>query len=184
MNEARAEENVILSLLESTDNETSGAAIASIYDEAVDRLVTLWAYNRMNEQEWPPDFVDKIRGLLKSDANRHGFQAYVSKCEMLALRSMQDGFRRSCYYRSHIQVVIDEFVPFAELVHPADVGGLAEIDELYVNDANEIPPIPPGDIPSWVPESHWWWRAPTRLDMSQQEIEEKLYDYHPEDWDS
>lgn len=184
MNEARTEENAILALLESTASESSGAAVASIYDEAVDRLVTLWVHNRNNEQEWPSDFVDAVRELLKSAANRHGFQAYVGKCESLALRSMQDGFRRSCYYRSHIQVVIEEFVPFAALVHPADVESLADIDEIYVDDANQIPPIPPEDIPSWVPESHWWWRAPTRLDMSQQEIDEKLNDYHPEDWET
>jgi hypothetical protein len=183
MNEVN-QEAVIVRLLESTSAQTNGTVIAQIFDEALDRLVTQWAYNRIDDRQWTPGFAEKVSDLVRSTRNRQGFMSYVGKCEMLALRSMQDGFERSCYYRSHIQVLVEEFVPFADLVHPADVGALAQIDELYVNDANEIPPIPSEDIPSWVPESHWWWRAPTRLDMSQQEIDEKLHDYYAEDWET
>ncbi|WP_431872896.1 hypothetical protein [Nocardiopsis eucommiae] len=184
MSEDSREEGVILHLFESTTGETNGTVIAQIFDEALDRLVTQWAYNQIDNRQWPSGFVRKVADLVRSERNRQGFMSYVGKCEMFASRSMQDGFQRSCYYRSHIQILIDDFVPFADLVHPADVGALADIDEIYVDDANQIPPIPPEDIPSWVPESHWWWRAPTRLDMSQQEIDEKLNDYHPEDWET
>ncbi|MEU3019506.1 hypothetical protein ABZ635_19180 [Nocardiopsis sp. NPDC007018] len=171
------EEDTIVALLESTTGDLSGPEVVRVFDEALDRLVTLWAYHRRDGGQWSPGFVERVRELVRSDANRHGFQAYVGQCEAFALRSMGDGFQRSCYLRSHIQVLVEEFVPFADLMHAADSGALDAIDELYVEDAHGIPPIPPDQLPTWVPASHWWWRASTRVDMSRQEIDEKLHDY-------
>ena len=184
MSWVRPEEREILSLLESNTDDVTGKTAARVFDEAVDRLVDLWVENREKQRAWPSGFQEQVAALLRREGNRLGFQAYLNECEIYALRSKQDGFHRSCYYRSHIQVLIDESVPFADLVHPDDTDSLDDIDAIYVNDADDIVPVPPEDIPSWIPESHWWWRAPTNHNMSQREIHEKLYDYHPEDWDN
>ncbi|MFE9246599.1 hypothetical protein [Nocardiopsis sp. NPDC006938] len=93
------------------------------------------------------------------------------------MRRRGDGFVSACYLRSKIQILNEYFVPFADLVHPADAGARERIDSLYVKDADDIVPIPPGEIPWWVPESHWWWRAPTRHDWTEAEINEKIHDY-------
>ncbi|WP_049569750.1 hypothetical protein [Nocardiopsis sp. SBT366] len=103
---------------------------------------------------------------------------------MYTLRITGEGFPNACYYRSKIQILIDDFVPFADLMHPADSDKLDVVDALFTSNADDIVPIRPKDIPWWVPDSHWWWRVPTRDDWSEEEINAKINDYYDDDWDS
>jgi hypothetical protein len=50
---------------------------------------------------------------------------------------------------------------------------IEEIDEELADAADEAPPLL--DVPSWVPESHWWWREPRRTNMSEEERLHRLY---------
>ncbi|QVJ01960.1 hypothetical protein KGD82_03305 [Nocardiopsis eucommiae] len=152
------------------------------FPEAVESLMRLWEDHHRSGRAWSPDFVEEAARLLRKEGNRHGFTAYFGACRRYSLRRRGDGFVSACYLRSKIQILTDEFVPFADFMHPADSGALEKVDKLYIKDANDIAPIPPEEIPWWVPESHWWWRAPTRLDMSQQEIDEKIHDYSLSDF--
>ncbi|MFB8764440.1 hypothetical protein [Nocardiopsis alba] len=152
------------------------------FSAAVDNIAALWTENRKNRTTWSSEFQEKVSELLRTPGNKSSFQIYLSNFDLYAHRSMTDGFYRSCSMRSKIQVIVEEFVNFADLVPEEDADHLEYIDDLYKDFADNIPPIPHDEIPSWVPESHWWWRVPTRHDMSREEIEERLYDYHPEDW--
>ncbi len=152
------------------------------FSNAVDNIVTLWTENRKNKTTWTSDFQGKASKLLRTLENKSAFQIYLSNFDVYAHRSMTDGFYRSCSMRSKIQVIVEEFVDFADLVPEEDADHLEYIDDLYKDFADDIPPIPHDKIPSWVPASHWWWRVPTRHDMSREEIEERLYEIYPEDW--
>ena len=178
------DKNDFITLLQSNAEEEDGKKADKVFKEIVFRLVELWEKNRANAPTWPPGFQHQAAKLLRRFGNRWGFQIYLSECEMYGEQSTGDGFPNFCSMRSRIQLIIDEFVPFSDLVHPDDEDQLEELDEMCLQQANEIPPISPENVPSWVPESHWWWWAPTNHNMSQREIHEKLYDYHPEDWDN
>lgn len=185
MNSARTgSEKDLVALLESNSKETDGRNSREAFREIANRIMNLWARNRRNDPVWPLGFQEQVAALLRHRGNRWGFQHYLTDCEAYALRSTGDGFPDSCTLRSGIQLINDEFVPISDLVHPDDADHLEFIDDMYTQKAGDIPPIPPENIPSWAPESHWWWWAPTRHDMGQREIHAKLYDYHPEDWDT
>ena len=175
--------NLIASLEENAEQE-DGKKAKEFFRDIVFQVVKLWAANRNNDPVWPPGFQEQVATLIRRPGNRWGFQIYFSECQRYGMRSMTDGFNDSCLMRSKIQVIIDNFVPFSDLVHPDDVEDLEMLDDFYTENADEIVPISAEEIPSWIPESHWWWQVPTRHDMSQREIHEKLYDYHLEDWDN
>ncbi|MEU3019507.1 hypothetical protein ABZ635_19185 [Nocardiopsis sp. NPDC007018] len=147
-----------------------------------DDIVLLWTDNRRHQRSWHPRFQEEAAELLRKSGNRHGFTYYFFHCEDYSLRISGDGFWNACYYRSKVQILIENLVPFADLVHPADTDGLEEVDELFVSKADDIVPIPPEEIPGWIPESHWWWRVPTRHDWTETEINERLYGYYEEDY--
>ncbi|WP_049569758.1 hypothetical protein [Nocardiopsis sp. SBT366] len=144
----------------------------------------LWAYQRRNDPVWSQGFQKRFSELMRTPGNRHGFLVHEGECEIYGLRCRGDGFSTFCFLRSEIQIIIDEFVPYADLVHPEDVDSLDILDDVIRESVDDIVPLDPGEAPSWVPESHWWWRAPTRHDWTQREIDEKLYDYYVEDWET
>ncbi|WP_049569755.1 hypothetical protein [Nocardiopsis sp. SBT366] len=181
MDQFSPEEQAVLELLR-TNAEEAPPASARNFPEIVEGIIHLWADHRRNDRAWPPEFVKETARLLRKTGNRHGFSFYFNTCKKYSRRRRGDGFQRACYLRSRIQILTDDFVPFSDLMHPADSGALKKVDMLFVEDAHDIAPIPPEQIPWWVPESHWWWRTPTRLDMSQQEIDEKIHDYSLSDF--
>ncbi|WP_017605533.1 hypothetical protein [Nocardiopsis alkaliphila] len=168
------EEKEILGLLQQNTGDLEGRLIRKNFESIMDRITSLWITDQKNNRAWTPEYREKVATLLRKEGNRHGFQMYMDTCETYSLRNESDGFPYSCEYRSRIQIILDEFVSFEDLVHPADTQWLEENDQLYREHTDQIPPIP---IPSWVPETHWWWNAPTNHNMSQDEIDEKLGDY-------
>ncbi|MFJ9557746.1 hypothetical protein ACIRPH_28380 [Nocardiopsis sp. NPDC101807] len=131
----------------------------------------------------PPEeqesFRSRISAALKEGRNLASLLSYISQCEYYSRMSRLDGFKRSCQIRSNLQIINDEFVPLTALVSPVDLETLEEAEETYREDADDIPPVPEEEIPAWIPDSHWWWHAPTRKDMSQEEIDGRLhYDWH------
>ncbi|QVJ01958.1 hypothetical protein KGD82_03295 [Nocardiopsis eucommiae] len=183
MKRAGPEEQEVLELLrENADDVPPNSTLN--FPGVVDDVASLWVDNQRHDRAWSPDFVKEAARLLRKDGNRHGFSAYYGMCQTYALRISGEGFPNACYYRSKIQIIIDDFVPFADLVHPADSDALETVDTIFVRKADDIVPIPSKDIPWWVPESHWWWRVPTRDDWTEDEINAKINDYYDDDWDS
>ncbi|MET9796198.1 hypothetical protein [Nocardiopsis alba] len=176
-------ERKILTLLENNAEISNDSDYREEFSYIADKIVRLWAKNREEGTTWTPEFQEQAPELIRKQGNSAGFRYLLSECETYALRSRRDGFYHSCDLRSRIQVIMENFVPFKEFVHPDDIETLEDIEETYLNYADDIPPIPHDKIPSWVPESHSWWRIPTRHDMSKEEIEERLYEIYPEDWD-
>ena len=176
MDQFRPEEQAALDLLRENAYRNAPDCTRGFPDVA-EAIKSLWADNRQHDRTWSPGFREAATELLRKEGNRFGFRTYFFKCRQYSQRSARDGFLKACYYRSKIQILIEEFAPFADFMHPDDSDALDYVDSLYTKKADEIPPIPAEEIPWWVPESHWWWRAPTRLHMSQREIDGKLGDY-------
>jgi hypothetical protein len=124
-------------------------------------------------------FKNRAAEILKSGRNPGSLIAYLSECEHYARMSKQNGFKRSCQIRSNLQIFNDEFVPLDTVLSSADLETLEDVEDTYREYADDIPPIPEEEIPAWIPDSHWWWRIPTRRDMGQQEIHGRLrYDWN------
>jgi hypothetical protein len=117
-------------------------------------------------------FRRRVAELLRSGRNPGQFAGYRGQVLVNAQRGRFDGYEPAARGRSALQILRDEFTdpdPLDDLAR-AD---LDEIDEELSDAADEAPPI--REVPSWVPESHWWWRAPKRMDMSEEERLHRLY---------
>lgn len=176
-------ERKILTLLENNAEISNDSDYREEFSYITGKIVRLWAKNREEGTTWTPGFQREVADLLRLPKNMTSLYMYVSECEEYALKSATSGFYASCSMLSKIHILTEEFIPLSEIVHPNDIETLEDIEETYLNYADDIPPIPHDKIPSWVPESHSWWRIPTRHDMSKEEIEERLYEIYPEDWD-
>ncbi|MEY9214914.1 hypothetical protein NI17_017460 [Thermobifida halotolerans] len=130
------------------------------------------------------DFRVRFTELMSRERNLAEMDVYLFDCLCYAQRGDLNGFEPACWMRSSAQILHDVCVDWN---HP----GSAAIRELFEEHIEEIdetirlvswdaPPVPEEKIPDWVPESHWWWRAPMRKDMSPEErdrrINYELYD--------
>ncbi|MFD6096249.1 hypothetical protein ACFVWN_19355 [Nocardiopsis flavescens] len=120
-------------------------------------------------------FRTQVAELIGSDRNPGLLLSYMSDCEHYARMSKLDGFKKSCQMRSNIQIINDEFTPLDTIFSPANLEILDDAEEVYRENADDIPPIPEEEIPSWTPESHWWWRIPKRKNMGTEEINDRLH---------
>lgn len=124
------------------------------------------------------EFRDRLTDLLGREPNLTGLRRYLHQCSLYAQRGRLDGFESACWMRTGLEVLKEECVAWER---PSSAGireeleELEEIDEMIERVSDEAPPIPEEDIPGWVPESHWWWRAPEQQGMSQEERERRLY---------
>ncbi|MCW2858412.1 MAG: hypothetical protein JWP48_120 [Actinoallomurus sp.] len=117
-------------------------------------------------------FRERVVELLKSGRNPVHLVSYRNQVLERAERGRTDGYESASLGRSALQILKDEF-PADQLFDDLARDDLEEIDETLADAAEDAPPIQ--DIPSWVPESHWWWRAPKRTDMSDRERRFRLY---------
>lgn len=117
-------------------------------------------------------FRQRVAELLRTGRNPGQLAAYRGHVLVYAQRGRFDGYEPACRGRSALQILRDEF-PDGDLFDDLARVDLEEIDEELADAADEAPPIL--DVPSWVPESHWWWREPRRMDMSEEERRYRLY---------
>lgn len=108
---------------------------------------------------------------LNSGRNPGQFAAYRGRVLAHAQRGRLDGYRFACAERSALQFLREDFAEFYKFDDLA-LADLDEIDEELSDAARDAPPI--RDVPSWVPELHWWWRAAKRVDMSEAEARHRL----------
>ncbi|UOE19120.1 hypothetical protein NI17_020555 [Thermobifida halotolerans] len=124
------------------------------------------------------EFKDRLTDLLGREPNLTGLRMYLHQCSLYAQRGRLDGFESACWMRTGLEVLKEECVAWER---PSSAGireeleELGEIDETIETVSDEAPPVAEEDIPGWVPETHWWWRAPKRQEMSREERERRLY---------
>jgi hypothetical protein len=116
-------------------------------------------------------FRKRVAELLDSGHNPGQLAAYRGRVLVNAQKGRFDGYEPAARGRSALQILREEIGE--ELFDDLARADLEEIDEELADAAEEAPPI--RDVPSWIPESHWWWRAPKRTDMSEEERRHRLY---------
>ncbi|WP_329245973.1 hypothetical protein OG417_50785 [Actinoallomurus sp. NBC_01490] len=143
--------------------------------DAMEGLLTLREAARQGDVPDPGElhrFRERVAELLKSGHNPGQLAAYRGRVLMNAQRGRFDGYEPASRGRSALQILLVDFAD-GDLFDDLARADLEEIDEELEDAADEAPPI--RDVPSWVPESHWWWRAPKRTDMSEEERRHRLY---------
>ena len=124
------------------------------------------------------EFRNRLTDLLGREPNLTGLRRYLHQCSLYAQRGRLDGFESACWMRTGLEVLKEECVAWER---PSSAGireelaELEEIDEMIERVSDEAPPVAEEDIPGWIPESHWWWRAPEQQGMSREERERRLY---------
>jgi hypothetical protein len=143
--------------------------------DAMDGLLTLreaMARGDVPDPEELRRFRERVAELLKTGRNPGQLAGYRGQVLVNAQRGRFDGYESASRGRSALQILRDDFAD-GDLFDDLALADLEEIDEELADAADEAPPI--RGIPSWVPESHWWWRAPKRTDMSEEERLHRLY---------
>lgn len=143
---------------------------------------------RLRSSRVPTGEVDEFRThltrLISSESNFMGLYRYLGDCSDYAELGRLHGYAQACLMRSVLQVLDDEFSAWSQagsaVVHEGFSEEIADIDQTLREVSDEAPPVREDEIPDWVPEGHWWWRAPRQQDMSEAERNARLeYDH----WD-
>ncbi|MBB6120627.1 hypothetical protein [Nocardiopsis algeriensis] len=124
------------------------------------------------ENNESPRFADQkgeLRELFNLPNTKNHLDRYMLTCGIYVGRGRMEGYERACVYRSTLQILNDHFVPWKEISLPHLVEDMESIDDDIREVAEDAPPIREHEIPDWVPDSHWWWRAPKKQDMSEAE---------------
>src|SRR5699024_596976 len=127
-------------------------------------------------------FKESFSALITEKQNFKSLRDFIELCSSFAERGRLDGFNSACYKRTTIQLIDDEFMNWEKYPSQKELfmEDIEYIDETIEDVSDDAPPVLEKDIPDWVPESHWWWRAPKRQDMSEAERRDRLeYDH----WD-
>ncbi len=109
------------------------------------------------------EFVSNLAELLAQGNNPDRLGLYVVRSETAAENGRHEGYRPACWRRSMLQILGDEFVPWSVVLRPRDVDAITRIDDALAEVAVDAGIVSDDEVPSWVPDSHWWWWEPVRL---------------------
>ena len=109
------------------------------------------------------EFVSNLAELLAQGNNPDRLGLYVVRSETAAENGRHEGYRPACWRRSMLQILGDEFVPWSAVLRPRDVDAISRIDGALAEVAVDAGIVSDDEVPSWVPDSHWWWWEPVRL---------------------
>jgi len=172
----RSAEAVMQSILSALETASSGAPNGSaLVGGALEGLIGLRQRAARGDVPDPKElrrFRSRVAELLRSGRNPGQFSQYRDYVLQYAERGRFDGYELASVGRSALEILREDFAEWDVLDEVAE-SDLADIDEELAATAEEAPPI--RDVPGWVPESHWWWRAPKRTDMSEEERLYRLY---------
>ncbi|MBB6120626.1 hypothetical protein [Nocardiopsis algeriensis] len=115
------------------------------------------------------DFKKDLTSLFNLPSTKKHLHRFTIQLDIYLGRGRMDGYEQTCDYRSTLQILNDHFVPWEEIDLPHLVEDMESIDDDIREVAEDAPPIREHEIPNWVPDSHWWWRAPKKQDMSEAE---------------
>ena len=109
------------------------------------------------------EFSGNLAELLAQGNNPDRLGLYVVRSETAAENGRHEGYRPACWRRSMLQILGDEFVPWSVVLRPRDVDAITRIDDALAEVAVDAGIATEDEVPSWVPDSHWWWWEPVRL---------------------
>ncbi|WP_028649710.1 hypothetical protein [Nocardiopsis sp. CNT312] len=135
----------------------------ALIDDAFAALLDLYRATTRPERRSPAgrDFAGRLAGLLASGSNPDRLGLYVVRSQTAAEHGRHEGYRPACWRRSMLQLLGEEFVDWEVFLRPGDLEALPRIDEALAEAAADT--RADGDVPAWVPDSHWWWWEPARL---------------------
>lgn len=118
--------------------------------------VSLAAERAVDSDEFA-NFKHQVAERLREHA--YEFRAFRNEGDSAAESPREDWYE-ACFVRSVVQIFLDNYqdTGIAELIDPARI---QEFDDLLHEFKSIAPPLPPQLIPPGLPESHWWWTAPT-----------------------
>jgi len=81
--------------------------------------------------------------------------------------------------RSSLNILDQDFLDWGACNTPENRNlfddDISLIDETLEEVSDEAPPVREKDIPEWADEGHWWWRAPKRQDMTEEERYSRIH---------
>ena len=135
----------------------------ALMDEAFAALFDLYrATDRAaRRSEAGREFTSALAELLVRGNNPDRLGLYVVRSQTAAENGRHEGYRPACWRRSMLQILAEEFVPWHGFLRKEDLEAVAHIDDALESVA-ETAVSAVGQVPDWVPESHWWWWEPAR----------------------
>lgn len=118
--------------------------------------VSLAAGQKVSKEEFA-EFKPRVIQRIREQAPM--FRFFCARTDSAA-EDPRESWYRASLGRSVLQMFIENYqgTGIEELI---DFEQLEEIDELLRENASKAPPVVPHLIPPGLPDSHWWWRAPT-----------------------
>ena len=169
-------EAIMRAIESALETASSGPANGSaLVGEALKGLIALRERATHGDAPAPEEldrFQRRVAEFLKTGRNPGQFSQYREHVLEYAERGRYDGYELASLGRSALEFLREDFA-YLDVFDEMTESDLEEIDEELTAAAEEAPPI--RDMPSWVPESHWWWRAPKQTDMSEEERVNRLY---------
>ncbi|QRN80229.1 MAG: hypothetical protein JK586_00690 [Nocardiopsis sp. BM-2018] len=146
------------------ESATRGRDRDALMDTAFARLFELYQATSQAERQSPAgqNFNARLAEVLVSGNNPVRISLYVVRTQTAAENGQHEGYRPACWRRSMLQLLGDEFVPLQSFLRPVDLDALPRIDDALEAVAANASPATVEAVPSWVPETHWWWWEPAR----------------------
>ncbi|MFD6095347.1 hypothetical protein ACFVWN_13070 [Nocardiopsis flavescens] len=136
----------------------------ALMDEAFAALFALYRATTRAERRSPAgrDFTATLAELLVGGNNPDRLGLYVVRSQTAAENGRHEGYRPACWRRSMLQILAEEFVPWRDFLRQEDLEAVVRIDDALEAVAETAVSAAGEEVPSWVPESHWWWWEPAR----------------------
>ena len=147
-------------------------------ESAIHYITTL--YSDLKDTPVEPEelarFKESFSALITERQNFISLLLFLDLCANYAERGRFDGFNNACWMRTIAQLIDDEFMNWEKYPSQKELfmEDIEYIDEAIEDVSDDAPPVLEDEIPDWAPESHWWWRAPKRQDMSEAERRDRL----------
>ncbi|WP_159942253.1 MULTISPECIES: hypothetical protein [unclassified Nocardiopsis] len=134
----------------------------ALMDEAFAALFELYRATSPAERRSPAgrDFSATLAELLGGGNNPDRLSLYVIRGQTAAENGHHEGYRPACWRRSMLELLGTEFVPWERVLRPGDLEAIERTDAALTEVAAGA--VGGGEVPDWVPESHWWWWEPAR----------------------
>ncbi|MEU1899887.1 hypothetical protein ABZ512_16025 [Nocardiopsis dassonvillei] len=136
----------------------------ALMDNAFAALFALYRATTPAQRRSPggQEFSATLAELLVGGSNPDRLSLYVVRTQTAAENGEHEAYRPACWRRSMLELLGEEFVPWEAFLRPGDLEALPRIDEALTAVAGRARPVNEEEVPSWVPESHWWWWEPAR----------------------
>ncbi|MFR9750535.1 hypothetical protein ACL02S_05815 [Nocardia sp. 004] len=105
------------------------------------------------------EFRSRVVELIS--LNSRTLHQYIYISWNLTNQSLFEGWWESCIRRSEIALLLDEYPGAADVLGQENMEMVEEMDEVLRDNGPDVPPLRHQDIPSGLPDTHWWWRLPS-----------------------